>query len=250
MQPLSTILIRLAPVFLISILIVLSSGCKISDLRTNYMEINPTGLEGKGQEKLQLAWKKQGLDKISRFESYEVIGKDHWKGLVGSIGKMWPVNNSKMRWRFVVNTFDSQLTILEGKKTNFTAGLQSWKYYEGKDSSNLAFQSKNNKKVVFGLAAFHYFFELADRLKEVPIVKYAGTSTYEGKGYDLVFVTWEKEEPHREHDQYLVYINQDSQKIEIVTYTIRDTYVPGAKSFKATVLFEDFRSIEGDRNAI
>ncbi len=222
-----------------------SSGCKIADLQTEVVKSNASEGEKKGRALLNQAWHQHGMVMLAQLENYQVIGKDHWRGLAGSLGKMWPTNDELMRWRFIVNSFDSQLTILEGKKTGFTAGLQSWQYYEGKDSTQLEFKNKPNRKISFGLAAFHYFFELSDRLKSVPIVRFAGEQSYNGQVYDLVFATWAPITPHKEHDQYLLYISRTTNRLELASYTIRDNYLPGAKSFFGTIVFDDFRKVNG-----
>ena len=57
--------------------------------------------------------------------------------------------------------------------------------------------------------------------------------------------TWETAEPHQEHDQYLLYINQESKLIEYASYTIRENYLPGPKKFYGTIQFSDLREVKG-----
>ena len=48
----------------------------------------------------------------------------------------------------------------------------------------------------------------------------------EGKDYDLVFVSWETAEPHKAHDQWLLYINKQTKFVDMANLTIRDFFMP------------------------
>ena len=78
-----------------------------------------------------------------------------------------------------------------------------------------------------------------------PIVYYAGEETFKDKSYQLVFVSWEKVEPHKEHDQYLLYINPESKMIEMAEYTVRENYLPASGFLHGSIIFDDFRTVEG-----
>ena len=68
-----------------------------------------------------------------------------------------------------------KVTFLNGKKQGEERGLQAWKYYvKEKGTLFLNLKKKTHRKTQFGLAAFHYFFELLDRLKKVDLIAYAG----------------------------------------------------------------------------
>ena len=70
------------------------------------------------------------------------------------------------------------------------------------------------------------------------IITYAGTTDFEGKKYDLVFVSWDKAEPHDEHDQWLLYINRETKFIDLSNVTIRDFFAPFPKNLaEGTVRF-------------
>ena len=103
------------------------------------------------------------------------------------------------------------------------------------------------KVVLTRLQSAHYFFELADRLKNAPIITAMDEKERDGVLYDRVFITWEDLKAHGEHDQYIVGISKDSGLIEYAHYTVRDNYlkVPGYKKFYGSIHFDDFREIDG-----
>jgi hypothetical protein len=221
-------------------------SCAIADLRTeelknqNYQKSD----EDKGRAILKAAWKAQGMDQLQQFETYEVIAQDHWKGMLGAMGNVWPVNQTSMRMRFAVGTFDSQVEVLEGKKEGFLAGQQSWNYYE-KEDGKIEFKEKLDKRISFGLSAYQYFFELTDRLMRAPIVVYAGETEFEGKKYDMVLASWETIEPHKGHDQYRLWINKETKMLDVVENTVRANYLPGAQHLYGSTQMKDYRKING-----
>lgn len=231
---------------LITLLIIGSlSGCKLSDLRTDYLLENgiTESSEEKGGRILEEVYRNQGFDKLETFQTYSVVGSDHWKGLLGKTGNPWPVNEDKIKIRYITNTFDSQLEVLEGKKKGLIAGLQSWSYYEGTEEK-LEFQ-KPDKGTRFVLAAYQYFFELSSRLRNAPIIAYAGEEEAFGESYDKVFATWEDAEPNKNFDQYLLWINKETKLIDFVSYTLRENFLPGPKGIYGTLEYRDYQEVDG-----
>lgn len=235
-------------IFAISTLVLFSS-CKLADLQTKTLKRDGIQEEqvAKGKSLLTAAWKAQGMDNLNQYTTYSVVAEDHWRGLMGKVGKVWPESRSNLELKYGIGTFDSQVTFLDGKKEGLTAGLQSWQYYEKETEGVVDFKDKANKRTRFGLAAFQYFFELGDRLKKAPIIVSIGQKERNGIVYEQVFVTWEKTDAHVEHDQYIVWINTQTNLIEYAEYTIRETYLklPGYKKFYGSIRYSDFREIEG-----
>ncbi len=232
------------PIVFLTLCTLWLSACGLADLRTEELALTGRS-EEKARELLRAAWRQQGLDQLENHQTYEVVATDHWKGLMGGMSKIWPVNRKPLRLRYAIGSFDGSVEILEGGKEGFRAGLQSWRYYEAEPGDSIAFQSKPDKRIAFGLAAFQYFFELSDRLLRAPILRYAGSRNFAGQTYDLVFATWQTPEPHRGHDQYLLYINRQSGLLEIASYTIRHNYLPAPGNFYGSIRFGDFREIDG-----
>lgn len=74
------------------------------------------------------------------------------------------------------------------------------------------------------------------RLLNAEIIRYAGEKQFEGKTYDLVYTTWEKDEPHKEHDQWLVYINKETGMIDLTELTINDFFLPMPRAIKGATI--------------
>jgi hypothetical protein len=219
-----------------------------ADIRTPLIKKQgiTTDNTNKGKEILERAWIKQGLDKLQNHSTYSYTGVDTWKGMLGKMSKVWPESEGKMEFKFLTGTFDNQVHFLNGKRSGEKAGFQNWNYYEiGKEKDTIF--KKPDPRIGFGLAAFQYFGEMLDRLKQAPIISYAGEGELRGKKYHLVFCTWHKPEPHKEADQYIAWINQENGLMEFTQYTIRDNYLkaPGSKAAYGGVEFSDFKAVDG-----
>lgn len=240
---------RSTPVLRMGILgllvLLLASGC-LSDLRTQVVKRAATlpANEAKGRDLLDRAWRAQGADKMQAKGTYSYAATDTWKGMMGKMGKPWPNAHQEMAFKHDIGSFDAQVDFRSGKRAGEKAGLQSWHYYEVAADGSLAFK-KANRRIQFGISAFHYFFELVDRLRNAPLIRHAGQASVRGQQYDLVFVTWDKLEPHRQNDQYLVYVNATTGLVDHCAYTLRQNYLPGAGMLHGSIAFEDFRDVDG-----
>lgn len=208
---------------------------------------NSTELEDKGRAILEKVKEAHGSDVLTKHSTYQFTATDDWKGMMSGIGKLWPQKNTNMTFKYIPNTFDSQLIFNDGKTKGNIAGLQSWNYYEQNEGGKLDFSVKKNKKFTFGLAAFQYFTELPGRLSNAQIIRYAGEEELNGKMYDLVFVTWKQEKANRDVDQYIIYINKETSMLDYAIFTLRDNYLkmPGAGMMHGSIQFSNFKNIDG-----
>lgn len=225
----------------------LLSSCKTIDLRTDYaLENHATSDYEKGRQLLEEAYLAMGYNNFEKIETYEVKSLFDWKMPWGAM----PMNalpgnkNNEILFRFTPNTFDGQVTFLEGRKTGHTYGMQSWQGYKLGEDDEL--RPKNNKRYGWGIPTYHYVIEAPMRLLQAEIIRYAGQAEYEGQQYDLVYATWGEDAPHKEHDQWLVYINCETKMVDLTQITINDFFVampPGLKG--GTILVERALTSQG-----
>lgn len=224
--------------------IAISFSACVSSVSTSTVRKQKQSTEQKGRVLLDEAWTAQNMDRLSQHKVYEFIAVDHWKGALGKLAKIWPENESKLHMKYAVGNFDGQVDFLDGKKAGTSAGLQSWKYYEKDSQAEIEFK-KSSAKIIFGLNAYHYFFELIDRLKSAPLVAYAGEKQLNGQSYDLVLVTWKKFRAHKKHDQYTAWINKETKLMDHCEFTIHDSFLPGGSMLPGSISFSDFKDIGG-----
>ncbi|WP_304235707.1 hypothetical protein [Jiulongibacter sediminis] len=227
------------------VLIALLTSC-MADIRTASIKkegITPEN-QKKGRELLLKTRKKHGLDQLKQHKTYQYTAHDSWKGFLGKVGKVWPEPELDLDFKYIPGTFEGKVQYLSGDVKGLSGGLQSWHYYEIDNSGKLEFK-RTNKRIEFGIAAFQYFFEVLDRMPDVPILAYAGEQTVGNQSYEILFATWHKAEPHKEHDQYLLYINKETGYLDFLTYTIRDNYLPVSWFLHGTVKYENLKIIDG-----
>ncbi|MEM9649843.1 MAG: hypothetical protein AAF969_15295 [Bacteroidota bacterium] len=223
--------------FWIFIPILTIHGCKIADLRTPEIDASSPNREARAVLLLDKVISKHNLDKLANAENYALTATDNWRGL-NAVVNPFPRDNELMELRFRPSSFDGQFKYLETSNDHIY-GVQSFNFYRIRGDGNIKFKKK--RSVTFTLPAIQYFFELPLRIKNAPILKYAGTTEFEHKTYDLVFATWDMLEPHKEHDQYLLYIDQETYKLSFASYTVRGIYLPAPKSVFGSIRFSQLQ---------
>lgn len=235
-------------VFSTLLLLVLLASCKTADIRSDYALQSQTSSDfEKGRALLEEAYLAMGYDQFTNVETYEVKSVFDWKMPWG----MMPMNalpgnkNKEIQFRFTPNTFDGQVTFLEGRKEGQTYGLQSWELYHQKGPDARPEQI-NNKRYGWGLPTYHYVIEAPMRLLQAEIIRYAGQAEHNGQQYELVYATWGQDAPHKEHDQWLVYINKETKMIDLTEVTINDFFMPMPPGLKdGTILVERSLTSQG-----
>lgn len=226
-------------------LLLLISSCRMADIRSKEIKEDKHSPDqiAYAKDLLQSALKKQGMDKMDNYSTYEMSLQDNWKGMLGAMGRTWPWKEDKFQLRFGVGNFDGQVESLEGKHKGFIAGIQSFEYYE-QVGGEMNKEVKDNARIMFSLAAFHYFFELGDRLAKAPFIRYMGEDVLDGKKMRKVYTSWGSERS-KDYDQYILWIGEESGLIEASTYTIRENFLPMSSALHGSIRFTDFQEVDG-----
>jgi len=130
------------------------------------------------------------------------------------------------------------VTFSSGKLNGKTWGLQSWKTYTQDNNNQPVFDK--HKKAAFWVPTYQYFIELPARIQNATIISYAGKQTFKGQTYDLVYATWKSQEPQKDIDQYMVWINQKTKMVDLIEFTVRDVF----GGTKATAFYEDLQDVK------
>lgn len=224
-------------IFLSLMLFLGITSCKTVDLRTDHaLENNQERDTEKGKRLLKETYFKMGYDKFAETNTYEANSLFKWR----IPWTMMPMNalpgnkNKDIHFKFATNTFDGNIKYLEGRKKGKTYGLQSWETYVQKKDKPL--KQKKKKRHNWGLATYHYVIEAPMRLLGADIIRYAGEKEFNGKMYDLVYATWGEDVPHKEHDQWLVYINKETGMTDLTEITINDFFLPMPPGMKGATI--------------
>lgn len=228
-------------------LLLVASSCKIADI-SEVSKLPIPESEKIAISKLKEVVESQGFGVLQKKNVYQFQATDHWPGWIGGLAKIWPDKTTNFIFKHNFNTFDGSALLLDGKKEGDLIGLQSWIYYEKtKGRANIQNVDTGDKfnKLEFGLVVFHYFLELPYRLYHAPIKRYYGQREWKGQTYDLVFASWESEAANPDFDQYILWINTESQLVDYCIYTLRDNNSALTRHKYGSIAYQDYRDIDG-----
>lgn len=218
--------------FLICLLL---QSCKMSDVRTNYI-LSSYKDENRLISLLQKVESAYGgYENWKKIKAVTAVGYDEWPTFHWRvIASPWKDKKTNFTFTWIPNTDNSRITLLSGKQKGDRYGIQNWATYQQKDTT-ITF--RKNKDIWFHLPTIEYFLEFPFRIREAEVIRYAGRKKVNEREYDLLFFTWKSEEPNKQMDQYLVYINPENYQIEYLELTVRDQ----AKWAFATVRYKNFK---------
>lgn len=203
-------------------------------------DIRPDALSedaDKGQALLQAAALASGSEAFSGVQGSTATMHDVWPKPY-SFFSPWPEADQSFVLKSVHPSFDTQVLFLDGAAKDQVWGISDWKTWESV-SGEAAWV--DNQDAQFILPTMHYFMEFPFRMLEAPIVRYAGVEDIGGVSYERVFVTWESVAPNAEYDQYVLYIDPESERIAKAYYTVREA----GRSIAGTMHFQDMRQVDG-----
>ncbi len=204
--------------------------------------IEPTSVQSKraedGRALLERAASAHGLDRWRETAHIEMRLDDRWYG-IARLANPWPSSDVQATVTQTPETFDSTVTFLSGPREGWTWGIEDWKTYTESPAGDRNDRQRNN--IRFILPTVQYFVDLPFRIIEAPIVRLADPQTIDGVEYDVVYATWGSVEANREFDQYLVFIDRETHRIDKVSYTVREL----GSFLKGTCHLDDTREIDG-----
>ncbi len=179
-----------------------------------------------------------GLDTWRSKHSAEMVFTDVWQG-PAKMFSPWPDAEVRARILQHPGTFDSQAEFLQGSKTDWTWGITDGQTYTLDPQG--ARVDVDDGDIRFMLPTVQYFVDLPFRIVEAELVRSVGTQQVAGSEYTVVYATWGTIDKNREFDQYLVFIDPDTERIAKVEYTVREM----AGFITGTAHLDDQRHIDG-----
>ncbi len=220
---------------LVFFLCLLLGSCKLADI---YGDMPSTKDDQKIEDliaKVEEAY--GGWENWNALTSVRVNGSDewptwHWRLLVNP----WKERKVDFQLDWQPLQDNVRIELLSGKQSGDIYGVQQWVTYEMVDGSPVF---KKNRAIEFHLPTQVYFYEFPFRIREASTYAYGGTTKIEGKNYDRMMMSWNTLDPQRELDQYLLFINQETSRVEYLQFTVRDQ----GKFPTATAHYTDFRKV-------
>ena len=195
----------------------------------------------KGREWLRRASQAQGGQALVTHRVASLWMRDSWPGwLMRTLIMPWPENGQLFRQDILVASDTSRLTFVEGDEKDTGWGIQHWVTYRFNDEGVSWDPTVDpDSTVKFWLPTNAYFPFLAWRIQEATFVRYMGTEENSGRTLHRVFATWGAQPTTPGIDQYIVYIDEKTDLIAYVRYTVRDM----GESIEGLMEYSDYRPV-------
>jgi hypothetical protein len=202
-----------------SIFIILSIiACK-ADLTTQYVKQNAINLtdEQLGRKILIESQKAVNIKQLLNFKKYKVKFNDCFYGFSGHLANPYKNKCTSFELLLEPKTFNGQLKFTSGKELGKVYGMNNYTIYQIINQEKVL---KKNKRIKFWLPTYQYFIEFPLRILEADKIIYAGESIYNNQNYDLVMASWKTLKPQKHIDQYLIWVNKTTHRIDILVVSI------------------------------
>jgi len=226
-------------IFLCIILALNLTACKLADIRTT--EMAGTTDDARAMKVLHQMAKAHQVNRWDDIETYTFHVSDEYQGLIGTFGSPFPKGKAVLELSFIPQTYTGRGIFQDGKWKDKVWGIQAWETYSNEEMEKGIFHEKPDKQIQFSIPTYQYFIETPWRIFEANIIRYAGEREKNGQVYDLVFATWETEEPQKEMDQYLLWVNRKTGVLDLVQFTVRDA----GGWVHCTFYYDHYESLDG-----
>ena len=151
----------------------------------------------------------------------------------------WTTNPQDFEMTCVVGGSDGELTLLNGPK----AGTR-WIIRNGVTLTHDGLIDQENHAMVWHKQDYKsYWFQFPFKIREADLISYAGQREIEGTTYNIVYATWHSEEPNSRYDQFMLYLNPETNLLEWLEFTIRDIF-PMATGISQFTNFQERNGIK------
>lgn len=200
-------------------------SCKLADLRPQVL--TNTGynadLKKKGLQFIDNPnYTELTPDEWKNYKSVQFIIKDVWRSKF--VRFFTPVKDDEPRIRVFLDFEKDSMEIefLNGVKKGNIYGLVKKDTYQVAPDTGKVFIADDEVRVY--LESLRLYLTLPWRLKEYPILMYAGGTKVNSSEYETIYLTSVQPEATPDTDQYLVYLEKTSGALEWIQFTYRELF--------------------------
>lgn len=229
---------------LLAQIVLMLTSCGLADLRPDNLR-EQTTLSAKSSTKGRAILERMeqahgGRQTWMAHGSVEVVLHDDWPNLLErNFAMPWSHNPSELRMTMMLGKDNARIEFLNGDDKGHAWGLQQWATYLVEPGGLPTF--KAHEDAWFYVPTLAYFFEAPMRLSEAQFVGYGGQRTLKNKTYELVYLTWGSVEPRDDIDQYVAWIDPQTQQLAFLEFTVRDLF----GFITAAAVYEGWHEVQG-----
>ena len=220
-----------------------TTACALRDIRPDpLVASSPTASDfERGRERVDAMASAHGIEVWRDTAEMKIVFRDTWpSAMMRGFGTPLKDVDTTVQMTFVPgSTFTNVTLFLDGKNAGNGAAAEGAETFALKDGERIP-----NGSMAYAVyaPALQFLWELPFRMAVDPdVVVWAGETVEEGRTLDRVLCTWGALEPDKDVDQYLLYIDRQTDLLVRSDYTVR----VGGKPFASTIRFDDHRQVEG-----
>ncbi|MGW8208588.1 MAG: DUF6503 family protein [Syntrophobacteria bacterium] len=227
--------------FFVFTTLIVAMGCSNADLSTNKLK-NPDTQPDLREKAITIFDKslnaRGGYDTYRSFDSVHLKGTDLWYSSL--VRFFTPVTEQEQKFEVVLSTAGDEINylFLNGKRKGQYIGVKNGKTYR---AINQEREFADSSKIRLYLEPLRDYFQWPYKLYESPVLLYAGEKNIDNGAYYLLFASSGGVVASPEHDQYVIYINQQTYHVDYIDFTLRSLF----DSYRGTLHYRDLRTVQG-----
>ncbi|MFT4622396.1 MAG: hypothetical protein ACI8PZ_001052 [Myxococcota bacterium] len=194
----------------------------LSDLRPEALVEAPIRAEdvARGRATLARAAVAHGGEVWGEHGTWEVVLEDRWSDdWLIQRRSPWPTGARWLRFQFVPGTTDGRVEFLDGPEQGTTWGLAGGRTYSRAPGAEPVWDQAS--AMASRLPTMQFLFEFPQRITEAPFIAHVGERQVSGRTAEAVFASWGSVAPDPHYDQFLVYVDAETDHILAIQYTVR-----------------------------
>lgn len=214
-------------------------GCGVADLRGSIANNVLDKDQIKGKEIIDITAKSTGvLEHLSKFSTIHIVATDYWTHTMFRWLTPIPTKQQRISFKFSLNSLESQMTFMDGPRQGDIIGLRSFQSYRIiKGVPNFELTSDVDLYLMPMRNYFLFTQILLNRQSQIYLEEVKLNDVY----YDKVFVAHHFQAVKDQEDQYILWVNRQTKKIDYIEYTFRKLL----NSYRGVIAYADYRLIEG-----
>jgi hypothetical protein len=166
-----------------------------------------------------------------------VTGSDVWESTL--IRWLTPLDENTQHFEASLNLFHQgiEFTFLNGQSAGETLGFDG-RSYRVQGSEKIY---ERSSQVSLYLGPLQNYLEWHQTLLRNPTLTLQGVRTIRGSDYKVLFATQGPVQDLDSHDQYLVYVNSRTKRVDHVEFTMRALM----DSYSGVVSYHDYQRVQG-----
>jgi hypothetical protein len=173
-----------------------------------------------------------------KFSRWEVVGADHWESAV--LRLLTPVREDTQRFQLIIHLGKNEAvyTFLDGLHAGDMIGCDGGEFY----------RVTSGQRYDVGVWKSRLYFDplrqsflWTQNLLRMPVLVYGGRDELNDQFYYKIYAAETSDFDDPKMNQYILWINQVTRRIDLVEYTLRDVL----KSYQGTVHYSAYENIGG-----